>query len=271
VAFHAGGCASCHATPNQDDKLRLGGGYALHSPFGTFYVPNLSPHPRDGIGGWTDAQFLRAMKAGVSPDGRHYYPSFPYTSYQRMTAEDARDLLAYIKTLEPVEGRARDHDLPFPFNVRRGLGLWTLAFLDGETFRPDPARSAAVNRGAYLTQGLGHCAECHSGRTALGNIAEERRYAGGPNPEGRGWVPNITPHETGLKPDALGRLGGLHHDGGGEEHRRTPGGRPPRHCRVPAVVAPEGGPQGAAIGLAAERVAAGPFRCHPRPEAACPP
>jgi mono/diheme cytochrome c family protein len=199
VAFHAGGCASCHATPNQDDKLRLGGGYALHSPFGTFHVPNLSPHPRDGIGGWTDAQFLRAMKAGVSPDGRHYYPSFPYTSYQRMTAEDARDLLAYIKTLEPVEGRARDHDLPFPFNVRRGLGLWKLAFLDGETFRSDPARSAAVNRGAYLTQGLGHCAECHSGRTALGNIAEERRYAGGPNPEGRGWVPNITPHETGLK------------------------------------------------------------------------
>ncbi|KAA2234388.1 cytochrome c [Salinarimonas soli] len=199
VAFYAGGCASCHATPNQDDRLRLGGGYALHSPFGTFYAPNLSPHPRDGIGGWTEAAFIRAMKAGVSPDGRHYYPAFPYTSYQRMTDTDARDLFAFIKTLAPVEGRAPDHDLPFPFNVRRGLGLWKLAFLDGETFRPDPAKSASLNRGAYLTQGLGHCAECHSGRTVFGNIAEDRRYAGGPNPEGKGWVPNITPHGTGLK------------------------------------------------------------------------
>jgi mono/diheme cytochrome c family protein len=199
VAFHVGGCASCHATPNQDDRLKLGGGYALGSPFGTFHVPNLSPHPRDGIGSWTPAQFLRAMRGGVSPDGRHYYPSFPYTSYQRMTAEDARDLFAYILTLEPVEGRVRDHELPFPFNVRRGLGLWKLAFLDGEPFRPDPAKSASVNRGAYLTQGLGHCAECHSGRTALGQIDEARRYAGGPNPSGRGTVPNITPHETGLK------------------------------------------------------------------------
>ncbi len=199
VAFYAGGCASCHATPNQDDKLKLGGGYALASPFGTFYVPNLSPHPRDGIGAWTPAQFLRAMRGGVSPDGRHYYPSFPYTSYQRMSGEDARDLFAYILTLAPVEGRARDHDLPFPFNVRRGLGLWKLAFLDGRAHEPDPGKSAALNRGAYLTNGLGHCAECHSGRTALGNIDEARRYAGGPNPDGKGWVPNITPDATGLK------------------------------------------------------------------------
>ena len=82
--FYAGGCASCHATPGQDDKTRLGGGFALASGFGTFYAPNISPHPRDGIGGWTPEQFLRAMRGGVSPDGRHYYPSFPYTSYQRM-------------------------------------------------------------------------------------------------------------------------------------------------------------------------------------------
>ncbi|HYF55641.1 MAG TPA: cytochrome c [Salinarimonas sp.] len=199
VAFHAGGCASCHATPDQADRLKLGGGYPLRSPFGTFFVPNISPHPRDGIGAWTPAQFQRAMRGGVSPDGRHYYPSFPYTSYQRMTGEDSRDLLAYIMTLQPVEGRARDHELPFPFNVRRGLGLWKLAFLDGEPFRPDPAKSASVNRGAYLTRGLGHCAECHSGRNLAGAIDEERRYAGGPNPEGKGWVPNLTPDATGLK------------------------------------------------------------------------
>lgn len=198
IAFAAGGCASCHATPNQDDKTRLGGGYPLKSPFGTFYVPNLSPHPRDGIGGWTLAQFQRAMRGGVSPEGRHYYPSFPYTSYQRMTREDLRDLFGYILTLPAVEGRAPGHDLPFPFSVRRGLGLWKLAFLDGEPFRPDPTRPPSWNRGAYLVEGPGHCAECHSGRNPAGAIDPDRRFAGGPEPEGRGVVPNITPHETGI-------------------------------------------------------------------------
>ena len=197
--FYAGGCTSCHAVPEQSDKLRLGGGYPLRSPFGTFYVPNISPHPRDGIGSWTPAQFVRAMRAGVSPDGRHYYPSFPYTSYQRMSAADLRDLFGFILTLQPVEGRTREHDLAFPFNVRRGLGLWKLAYLDGKAFAPDPARSASLDRGAYLVEGPGHCAECHSPRSRLGAIVEDRRYAGGPEPEGRGWVPNITPHETGLK------------------------------------------------------------------------
>ncbi len=197
--FFAGGCISCHAVPNDPDKARLGGGYPLRSPFGTFYVPNISPHPRDGIGSWTLAQFVRAMRDGVSPDGRHYYPAFPYTSYQRMTAADLRDLFAYLRTLPPVEGRIRDHDLPFPFNVRRGIGLWKLAFLDGRVFAPDPSKTAAWNRGAYLVEGPAHCAECHSPRNALGAVPEDRRFSGGPNPEGDGWVPNITPHETGLK------------------------------------------------------------------------
>jgi mono/diheme cytochrome c family protein len=197
--FFAGGCASCHAVPEQEDKLRLGGGYPLHSPFGTFHVPNISPHPRDGIGSWTPEQFVRAMRAGVSPDGRHYYPSFPYTAYQRMGVADLRDLFGFLKTLPPVEGRIRDHDLAFPYSLRRGLGLWKLAHLDGEVFRSDPSKSAAWNRGAYLVEGAGHCAECHSARNALGAIPSDRRFAGGPNPEGRrGAVPNITPHASGL-------------------------------------------------------------------------
>ncbi|MDQ4137165.1 MAG: cytochrome c [Pseudomonadota bacterium] len=199
VLFFAGGCISCHAVPNDADKTRLGGGYPLRSPFGTFYVPNISPHPRDGIGSWTLAQFVRAMRDGVSPDGRHYYPAFPYTSYRRMTASDLRDLFAYLRTLPPVEGRIRDHDLPFPFNVRRGLGLWKLAFLDGQVFAPDPSKSGPWNRGAYLVEGPGHCAECHSPRSIFGAIPEAERFSGGSNPEGEGWVPNITPHETGLK------------------------------------------------------------------------
>ncbi len=198
--FYAGGCASCHASTGQEDKTRLGGGLGLHSPFGTFYVPNISPHPRDGIGSWTQADFIRAMREGVSPDGRHYYPSFPYTSYQRMTPDDLADLFEHIKTLPQVEGRVRDHALPFPFTIRRSLGLWKLAFLDGQTFRPDASKSAEFNRGAYLVEGPGHCAECHSPRTFAGNIPSDRRFAGGPDPEGQGgFIPNITPDASGLK------------------------------------------------------------------------
>ncbi|WP_201860058.1 c-type cytochrome [Microvirga soli] len=209
VLFFAGGCTSCHAVPNNDDKLRLGGGYALKSPFGTFHVPNISAHKQDGIGSWTTADFIRAMREGVSPDGRHYYPAFPYTSYQRMNAEDLSDLFAFMQTLPAVEGRVRDHELPFPFNIRRGIGLWKLAFLDGQVFTPDASKSASLNRGAYLVNGPGHCVECHSERNVAGAIIEERRFAGGPDPEGRGVVPNITPHQTGIggwSPEELATL-----------------------------------------------------------------
>jgi len=196
--FFAGGCASCHAVPEQDDKARLGGGLALPSPFGTFHVPNISPHERDGIGAWTVADFIRAMREGVAPDGRHYYPAFPYTSYQRMSADDLNDLFAFLRTLPAMEGRVRDHDLPFPFNIRRGVGLWKLAFLDGQVFRPDPQRSASWNNGAYLVEGPGHCAECHSPRNMFGAIIDSQRLAGGASPDGRGMTPNLTPHKNGL-------------------------------------------------------------------------
>lgn len=196
--FNAGGCASCHATPGQDDRTRLGGGLALHSPFGTFHVPNLSPHLRDGIGSWTIDQFLIAMREGLSPDGEHYYPSFPYTSYQMAGARDLADLFAFLRSLAPVEGKARDHDMAFPFNIRRSLGVWKLLYLDGRAFTPDPAKGSEWNRGAYLVEAFGHCAECHSPRDALGGLVAARRYAGGPDPEGKGHVPNITPHATGI-------------------------------------------------------------------------
>jgi mono/diheme cytochrome c family protein len=195
--FYAGGCAACHATPGQEDRTRLGGGLALKSPFGTFYVPNISPDPNDGIGNWSEADFVTAMLKGTSPDGRHYFPAFPYASYQRMRLDDVRDLFAHLKTLPPVAGKVRAHDVPFPFNVRRLLGGWKLLFLDGRSFEPDTAKSEAWNRGAYLVNGPGHCAECHSPRNALGGIVTAQRFAGGPNPEGKGWIPNIT--QQGLK------------------------------------------------------------------------
>jgi mono/diheme cytochrome c family protein len=192
TTFNAGGCSSCHAVPGQPDRTRLGGGLAIPSPFGTFYVPNISPDPVDGIGRWTEADFVTAVVKGTSPAGAHYFPAFPYTSYQHAKVEDVRDLFAYLKTLAPVSGKARDHAVPFPFNVRRTIGIWKLLFTDSKPFVADAAHSARWNRGAYLVNSLGHCAECHSPRNFLGGIIAAQRFAGGPNPEGEGWVPNIT-------------------------------------------------------------------------------
>ena len=164
----------------------------MPSPFGTFYVPNISSDPTYGIGRWSEADFVTALLKGTSPDGQHYFPAFPYASYQHATVEDIRDLFAYLKTLAPVTGKTRDHDVPFPFNIRRNVGVWKWLFMDGKPYTADASHSASWNRGAYLVNGLGHCAECHSPRNFLGGIVAAQRFAGGPNPEGEGWVPNIT-------------------------------------------------------------------------------
>ncbi len=198
MLFTAGGCASCHKTTGQEDRLQLGGGLALHSPFGTFKVPNISSDPREGIGAWTEREFANAMLKGTGRKGEHLFPSFPYTSYQRMTLADVRDLYSYMKTLPSVTKPSEPHQLAFPFNVRLLLGGWKMLFLDGAPFRPDSTRSAELNRGAYITEALGHCAECHSGRNLLGGIKATERYAGGATPDGKGWVPNITPHADGI-------------------------------------------------------------------------
>ncbi|MFN3349782.1 c-type cytochrome [Pseudorhodoplanes sp.] len=195
--FYASGCASCHTTIGQDDRLKLGGGHPLHSPFGTFYAPNISPDPKMGIGSWTEQQFVDAMLKGTTPGGSHYFPAFPYTSYRLMPVSDVRDLFAFMKTLPAVQDASRPHDVPFPFNVRRSLGGWKLLFFDDKPFQPDPTKSERWNRGAYLVNGPGHCAECHSPRNLLGGIVTSQKFAGGPNPEGKGWVPNIT--QAGLK------------------------------------------------------------------------
>jgi len=214
--FLIGGCASCHAVPKQDDATRLGGGLALPTAFGTFHVPNISSDAKDGIGGWNEAQFIAAMRYGISPSGQHLYPAFPYTSYQAMRTEDLRELFAYLKTLPAVSGAAPGHALKFPFNVRRTVGLWKLLFLDDTPFRPDPSQSAQWNRGAYLVNGPGHCGECHSPRNILGAVVSGQRFTGGQNPAGQGGVPDITQgklHEwkvedfaevldTGMTPDA---------------------------------------------------------------------
>jgi len=193
--LYAGGCPACHAVPGQEDRTRLGGGLAIKTAFGTFYAPNISPDPNDGIGRWSEADFVTALTKGTSPSGQHYYPVFPYGSYQNMTLADVRDLFAYLKTLPPVGGRSREQAVAFPFNVRRLVGGWKFLFLAGQQVRVDPSQSPAWQRGAYLVNGPGHCAECHSQRNALGGIKSDQRFAGGPDPEGEGWVPNITQKE----------------------------------------------------------------------------
>jgi mono/diheme cytochrome c family protein len=203
--FTAGGCAECHAAPLKacDDrktknKELLAGGRCLKTPFGTFNVPNISPDKETGIGAWSMLDFINAMKLGMAPEGEHLYPAFPYTSYQRMSFEDLSDLKAYLGSLPAVKSEVPEHDLAFPFNIRRGLGLWQRLYVDGKSFVADPGASAAVNRGAYLVLAPGHCQECHSPRNIIGGIIADEAFAGARNPEGKGTVPNITPSSDGI-------------------------------------------------------------------------
>jgi mono/diheme cytochrome c family protein len=198
--FAAGGCSSCHAAPDAkgDDKLLLAGGHRFETEFGTFVAPNISPDPTVGIGSWTAVEFVNAVTRGVSPNGAHYYPAFPYTSYAKAKLTDVLDLKAYMDTLPPVAAAAPANEVGFPFNVRRGLGLWKLLFADFKSFEDDPSNSAQVNRGAYLVNALGHCGECHTPRNLLGGIDHAKAFAGAPNPDGKGFIPNITPHSHGL-------------------------------------------------------------------------
>lgn len=199
--FYAGGCTSCHARPGAsgDAALQLAGGLELKTPFGTFVAPNISSDPDDGIGGWSAEDLGNAMLLGVSPRGAHYYPAFPYTSYARMRPADVGDLYAFLRTLPPVAGKAAGHQLAFPFNIRRGLGLWKLLFLDAApvvTLAADAPSSAKL--GQYLVEGPGHCGECHTPRNTIGGIDKGRWLAGAVAAEGDGNVPNITTGEGGI-------------------------------------------------------------------------
>jgi mono/diheme cytochrome c family protein len=198
--FWVGGCGSCHAAPDAkgDAKLRLVGGLVLETPFGGFVVPNISPDPATGIGGWSDADFILAMRQGVSPDGRHYYPAFPYSSYARMPVEDLLDLKAYLDTLPAIENQVGEHELGFPFNIRRGIGLWKWLYLDASWIAEIDEGDPVQVRGRYLVEGPGHCGECHTTRNAMGGLDHSVWLAGAAAPEGDGTVPNITPGPDGI-------------------------------------------------------------------------
>ncbi len=190
--FDAAGCKACHTDAKKKGPL-LGGGRAIGTPFGTFYGPNITPDPLTGIGKWSDGDFIRALRDGVSPNGDHYFPVFPYTSFTKMTERDMLDLKAYIFSLPPVNQPNRPHEVKFPFGFRFLLGFWKMLHFTPGAFKPDPSMSAELNRGTYLVKALGHCAECHTPRTMTGGLDLSKSMAGtvdGPDGE---TIPNITP------------------------------------------------------------------------------
>lgn len=213
TVFWAGGCASCHKAEGGEDSLALPGGRRFVTQFGTFVAPNISPDPTQGIGGWTVVEFASALKEGTSPDGSHYYPSFPYGTYARMTDQDVADLWAFMQTLPAQDRQNEPHDLGFPFNIRLSVGGWKLLFLNDDWVMAE-AGTPELKRGRYLVEALGHCAECHTPRNALGGLDTARWMAGAPNPSGKGTIPGIAPGkldwaasdiayylETGFTPD----------------------------------------------------------------------
>ncbi|WP_416896571.1 MAG: c-type cytochrome [Minwuia sp.] len=192
----AAGCIACHTA--KDGGQLFAGGYALKTPFGTFYSPNITPDRETGIGAWTDEDFVGALHEGKRPAGGRYFPVFPYTSYTKMTREDALAIKAYLFSLDPVSQPNRDHGIMFPFSMRILQRGWQMVNFEAGRFEPDPGASDPVNRGAYLAQALAHCGECHTPRNMMGATDEDMYLAGTPDgPEGE-VAPNITPHSTGI-------------------------------------------------------------------------
>lgn len=213
MVYWAAGCASCHTAEKSEDKLTLPGGKRFASDFGTFVAPNISSDTTHGIGAWTLPQFASAVLEGTSPDGAHYYPAFPYTTYGRMSDSDVADLYAFMKTLPASSRESEPHEVGFPFNVRLVLGGWKLLFLNKDYVTEAP--TPELERGRYIVEALGHCAECHTPRNALGGWEVARWMDGAPIPgDDKGKTPGITPAhldwvasdiayylETGFTPD----------------------------------------------------------------------
>ena len=198
-----GNCTSCHT---RSDGEPFAGGVEFKTPFGTIYSTNITPDATAGIGGWTEAQFVQAMREGVDDEGQHLYPAFPYTAFTKVSDADLSALYAYLKTLAPVSLRAPENALDFPYNQRWLLGLWKWMFFDAARFNTQPAKSAKWNRGAYLVDGLAHCGACHTPRNFLGAEKDDHYLAGGvyhdkiPGGDVRLWAAvNLTQANSGLK------------------------------------------------------------------------
>ena len=198
----AGNCGACHT---RQSGWLFAGGAQFDTPFGKMYSANITPDPDTGIGKWTNEQFRRSMRQGVDEEGEHLYPVFPYTAFTKITDEDADALFAYLKSQPAVRYEAPKNEMSFPFDQRWLMGIWKAFYFDEGAYRPDPAKSAQWNRGAYLVTGLAHCSACHSPRNFLGaerasfsmtgGVYMDRVAGGGLRP----WsAPNLTAAPNGL-------------------------------------------------------------------------
>ncbi|MEN3931297.1 cytochrome c [Microvirga sp. W0021] len=182
----AADCQACHTAPG---GIPFAGGLNIKTPFGTMISPNLTPDVETGIGGWSDQQFLMAVKHGIRPNGRKIYPALPYNYYTKVTDEDALAIKAYLNSLQPVRNPVVANQLPFPFSIRYVVTGWNMFYFTPGDFKPNQNKSEEWNRGAYLVDGLGHCGACHTPRSILGG--ETSAYLQGTEIEGF-TAPNIT-------------------------------------------------------------------------------
>ena len=194
LVFHAAGCAGCHSALDATGEARLvlAGGRAFETAFGTFHAPNISPDPVHGVGAWSDAELVSAIKHGTSPGGAHYYPAFPYAAYGLAETGDLLNLVAYLRTLPASETPSLPHEVSFPFNIRLLLGGWKLLFTPSDWAVAEDLPPEAA-RGRYIAESLAHCGECHTPRNALGGLQRGMWLAGAPDPAGEGRIPDIRP------------------------------------------------------------------------------
>lgn len=207
----AGDCIACHTAPGGKP---FAGGLAMATPFGTLYTSNITPDPETGIGKWNVDQFYTMMHTGRGVDGGLLYPAMPFASYTKVTRADSDAIFAYLKTVVPEKRANRPHDLQFPYNNRSLILGWrTLYFSEGE-YKPDAAKSADWNRGAYLVQGLGHCTMCHTAINSLGGSSESQAFEGGLIPMQNWYAPSLTANkEAGLGDWSIKDISDLLHTG----------------------------------------------------------
>ena len=192
----AGDCVACHSTPG---GRQFAGGRAMATPFGNLYVPNITADDETGIGRWTSDDFYRMMHTGISRDGTLLYPAMPFASYTKITREDSDAIFAYLLSVPPVQQQNRPHELRFPYNNRDLLLGWRALYFKQGEYVPDPKQPAQWNRGAYLVQGLGHCAMCHTAINVLGGSSESKAFEGGMIPNQNWYAPSLTSNrEAGL-------------------------------------------------------------------------
>lgn len=193
------GCIGCHTTKENFKKgILMSGGRALKTPFGIFNSPNITSDPTHGIGRWTEANFINALRNGKNPKGEHYLPVFPYTSFTQMTNEDMRHLWAYMKTVPAIQAQNKPHEAPLIFRLRFSLGPWKMINFKAGAFTPQKDKDALWNRGAYLVNALSHCGECHTPRNMMGGLKSSLHLSGTKDGPDGDAVPNITPHATGI-------------------------------------------------------------------------